>query len=213
MLDKREPDTNIKKLDDISLLELLCKTNDDIAYNEFIKRFYAKILEQCKHKCEIRKIDSHVGIQIASDVFERVRKYKSFDKSKLKSENKNKAITAWLYRILTHLFYDYHNSNKNVNITVNSYFDDIANSVSKETNAENLAFKRDLAKVIYNKLNKKEQTVVLTDLEHKRGQKYLPDDVTETLAKNLGVKKPTIRKIRERAIQKIKLALDEINNK
>jgi DNA-directed RNA polymerase sigma subunit (sigma70/sigma32) len=74
-----------------------------------------------------------------------------------------------------------------------------------------LAFKRDFATIVYNKLNKKEKEVVLTDLEYKKGQKYLPDDVSEILANRLGVKKGSIRKIRQRAINKIKLALDEIN--
>jgi len=61
------------------------------------------------------------------------------------------------------------------------------------------------------KLNFKEQRVILTDLEYKRHHKYLPDDVIDTLAKQLNIKKDTVRKIRERAIEKIKKAIYEIN--
>jgi hypothetical protein len=52
---------------------------------------------------------------------------------------------------------------------------------------------------------------VLRDVEYKRHHKYLPDDVNESLSKELCIKKDTIRKIRERAIKKIKNAIDEIN--
>jgi len=200
----------LKKLDDISLLELLCKTDNNEVYDEFVNRFYRDVLEQCEIKCKSRNIDLHIGKQIAHETFERVRKYKSFNKSKLNTKNQRKAILGWLYRFLIRLFYDYHNSQKNKKVQNNSYFDDLA-EYAETINVENLVFKRDLAIIIYNKLNKKEKEVVLTDLEYKKGQKYLPDDVSETLANSLGVKKGTIRKIRQRAINKIKLALDEIN--
>jgi 5S rRNA maturation endonuclease (ribonuclease M5) len=62
------------------------------------------------------------------------------------------------------------------------------------------------------KLNKKEQVVILTDIDYKRGRKYLPPDVNELLATKINVKLATVRKIRERAVKKIKLAIDEINN-
>ena len=52
---------------------------------------------------------------------------------------------------------------------------------------------------------------MLADIDYKRGQKYLLDDISEILAEELGVKKDTIRKIRERAIEKINKAIDEIN--
>jgi DNA-directed RNA polymerase sigma subunit (sigma70/sigma32) len=42
-------------------------------------------------------------------------------------------------------------------------------------------------------------------------QKFLPADVTEDLALKLNVKKETIRKIRERAIEKINQAIKEFN--
>ena len=206
---KKQVSSEVKGLEEIELLEHLCTTDSAEAYEEFVNRYYEDVLEQCKIKCKSRNVDLHIGKQIAHEVFERVRKYKSFDKSKLNTKNPRKAIIGWLYRVLIRLFYDYHNSQKKEEVHVNSYFDDFV-AEAGSIDVENLAFKRDLSEIIIGKLNKKEKEVVLTDLEYKRGQKYLPDDITESLAKRLGVKKPTIRKIRERAINKIKLALDEI---
>lgn len=206
---QKQVSSELKGLGEIELLEHLCTTNSAEAYEEFVNRYYEDVFEQCKIKCKSRNVDLHIGKQIAHEVFERVRKYKSFDKSKLNTKNPRKAIIGWLYRVLIRLFYDYHNSQKKVDVQVNSYFDDFV-AEAGSINVENLAFKRDLSEIIIGKLNKKEKEVILTDLEYKRGQKYLPDDITESLAERLGVKKPTIRKIRERAINKIKLALDEI---
>ncbi|RPG36003.1 MAG: sigma-70 family RNA polymerase sigma factor [Muricauda sp. TMED12] len=208
-IEKKSYSSKIIELDDINLLEFVCESNSDEAYQEFVNRYYHDVLEQCIIKCKSRNIDIHIGKQIAHDVFERVRKYKSFDKSKLNGENPRKAITGWLYRFIIRLFYDYHNTQKNNEVPINSYFDDLA-AEAGDIDVESLAFKRDLSVIIFGKLNKKEKEVILTDLEYKRGQKYLPDDVNESLANRLGVKKPTVRKIRERAIKKIKLALDEI---
>lgn len=202
--------SEFKSFDDITLLEYVCKIDCDKAYEEFVNRYYDDVFIQCKIKCKSRKIDLQIGKQITHEVFERVRKYKSFNKSKLNTKNPRNAILGWLYTFLIRLFYDYHNSQKKKEVYINSYFDDLAIDARK-IDVKSLAFIRDLSEIIIKKLNAKEKEVILTDLEHKRGQKYLPDDITESLANRLGVKKPTIRKIRERAINKIKLALHEIN--
>ena len=65
--------------------------------------------------------------------------------------------------------------------------------------------------LILKKLNPKERKVLIKDIEYKRHQKYLPNDVIISLALELNVKRDTVRKIRERAIEKIKKAIDEIN--
>lgn len=208
-IEKKQVSSEVKGLDDIELLERICSSGSDEAYEEFVNRYYDDVLIQCKIKCKSRNIDLHIGKQIAHEVFERIKKYKSFNKSKLNSKKPRNAILGWLYTFLIRLFYDYHNSQKKEEVPLNSYFNDLAAEAGR-IDVESLAFKRDISEIIIGKLNAKEKEVVLTDLEHKRGQKYLPDDITESLANRLGVKKPTIRKIRERAINKIKLALDEI---
>lgn len=199
----------LKDLDDISLLEGFTKTRDEELYNEFVKRYYSKVKDECIKKCKMRKIDVHIGEQIAHETFEKVKNTKTFKSEKLNSGDPKNAIKGWLYRISTNLFYDYHNSiEKKSEISV-SYFDELASEV--ERNPKKLLSKKELAKLVFSKLNVKEKEVVLTDIEYKRGMKYLPHDILESLAERINVKKDTVRKIRERAILKIKLAINEIN--
>jgi hypothetical protein len=48
-------------------------------------------------------------------------------------------------------------------------------------------------------------------VEYKRHQHYLPDEVVSKLCEELNVKEATIRKLRERAIAKIKKEINVIN--
>jgi DNA-directed RNA polymerase specialized sigma24 family protein len=161
--------------------------------------------------CVVRKVDNHVGQQIAHETFERVRKYKSYTRDGSKVPDDKKAILGYLKRISTRLFNNHHNNEKKKDIVHKSYFDDIMLAVSETIDLKALKNKKDVAMIIYGKLNKKEQAVVLKDIEYKKHQKYLPDDVTAALAVELGVKPDTIRKIRARAIEKIKNTIDEVN--
>lgn len=207
--------TDIQKLKDVELLELLCSTNDDeLLYAEFVNRFLKPLQKECELVCRKRKLDLHVGKQIAHDTFERLRKYKSFNVDLINLADHNKAILAYLNRISVRLFYNYHSNQKNDFAVHKSYFDDILDSVeTAEKNPKILQNKRDVAVLIFSKLNPKEKRVILTDIEYKRHHKYLPDDIIDSLAEELNIKKDTVRKIRERAISKIKNAIDEINNK
>jgi RNA polymerase sigma factor (sigma-70 family) len=202
--------TRCQFLDDVVLLERIRDFNDEQAYKEFVNRYLPAVKQECLNKCKLRNVDKHVGIQIAHETFEKVKKSKSFKKRKLNGTDSKTAITGWLYRISSNLFYDYHNSEKKDNEINESYFDELV-AEANEICADSLADTRDITVKILAKLNAKEKEVVITDLEYKRNQKYLPSDVNETLAKNLGVKKPTVRKIRERAIAKLKKAINEIN--
>lgn len=202
--------TKYQFTDAIELLELIRDFDDKQAYEEFVRRFLPTVKGECLNKCKLRNVDKHVGIQIAHDTFEKIRQSKSFRREKLNGADSISSITGWLYRITSNLFYDYHNSQKD-NIQISeSYFDELLANAN-EISVESLGEKRDIAVKIIAKLNPKEREVVITDLEYKRSQKYLPEEVNESLANRLGVKKSSIRKIRERAIFKLKKAIDEIN--
>jgi DNA-directed RNA polymerase specialized sigma24 family protein len=201
---------NCKHLSDYELLERIKDYQDDNAYNEFVDRFYTFVNEGCIKKCELRKIDVHVGKQIAHETFERVKSTKSFKKEKLNGCDSNSGLKGWLYRISSNLFYDYHNSLKEKDSNKSFYLDEIIEE-AKSIDINDLALKRDITMQIIKKLNQKEVEVVCTDLEYKRSKKYLPDEVNEALANRLGVKKDSIRKIRERAVTKLKAAINEIN--
>jgi len=199
-------------MSDVQLLVHLCSTDDDQHhYDLFVKRFLPDVQIHCCRVCTVRKLDNHVGQQIAHETFERVRKYKSYTREGSKVPDDRKAILCYLKRISTRLFNDHHNIEKRKDIIHKSYFDDILQAASEAVDVKALKNKKDVAMFIYGKLNKKEQAVVLKDIEYKKHQKYLPDDVTATLATELNVMPDTIRKIRARAIEKIKTAINEVN--
>lgn len=205
--------TEIHKLSDVNLLGLLCSSSDDeLLYEQFVRRFLKDVEDECTRLCKRRKLDTHVGLQIAHETFERIRKYKSFKSDQIKLSNERKAIQAYLNRISTSLFNNYHASNRNKETNHKTYFEDILDSIEcSPADVKALKNQKDLSILIFKKLNAKEQKIILTDLEYKRHHKYLPDDVIDVLAEELNIKRDTIRKIRERAIEKIKNAINEIN--
>jgi DNA-directed RNA polymerase specialized sigma24 family protein len=203
---------NIAGLTNVTLLEQLCSNDDDnYLYDEFVKRFLTDLTTHCTHVCNKRNLEPHIGKQIAHETFSNVRKYKSFKTDGITLPDSREAILVYLKRISINLFNDFHNKQKREKIIHRTYFDDMLEGNESKLDAVGLRDKKEFALFIYNKLNKKEQTVVLADIEHKKYQKYLPDDITEDLALRLDVKKESIRKIRERAIEKIKKAINEFN--
>ncbi|MEO6228543.1 MAG: sigma-70 family RNA polymerase sigma factor [Ferruginibacter sp.] len=209
-----EPLQQSQPLSDLELLTALCTSqDDDIFYVEFVERFLPEIETECIKICKQRKLDLHVGKEIAHDVFEKLRKYKSFESDAVTAISSHTGILVYLYRIAKNLFNDWHNkAKKNRNSYVNkTYFDELFSRVIMPDTGDLLQWKRDTSLTILKKLNPKEQKVILTDIDHKKHSLYLPDEINEDLAQCLGVKKDSIRKIRERAITKIKIAIDEIN--
>lgn len=207
----REP-ASLTILTDKELLEALCTDQDDHRFYEaFIERFLTDVTQICARICNSRNIDRHVGQQIAHQVFERVRKYKSFKSDEIHLPNERAAILAYLNRIATRLFYDHHKQSKKELVNHKTYFEEILSGNGQCINVRHLKEIKDLASLLFKQLNKKEQQVILADIEYKKHHRYLPDDVTERLALELGIQKSTVRKIRERAINKIKSFLNGIN--
>lgn len=204
----------IQLLPDMDLLSELCSAEDDtILYNEFVNRFLPELKAECLAICSHRKIDQHVGIQVAHDVFEKFRKYKSFESAETNTELSHKAVLVYLFSIARNLFNDWHNDQKKQNdgFVHKSYFDGLRETITIPDTPDLLKWQKDTALKIFENLNSKEKTVVLADIDHKKNSSYLPDEISEKLAARLKVKKATIRKIRERAIAKIKIAINEIN--
>lgn len=198
---------DLKAADDIELLEYLCSSDDNSAYKELVTRFHKELKSECETICKKRSLDVHIGRQIANQTFERARKYHSFKRRKINYDNPHKAVLAYLIRISKNLFYDFHNAQKPKPTNLSFYFDDIIGEIGIE-DRKDLQYKRDTSELILKSLSKREQLVVVTDLENKRFQKYLPTDVTEKLAYDMGVKKATVRKIRERAKHKLIQAIN-----
>jgi DNA-directed RNA polymerase specialized sigma24 family protein len=202
------------QLSDLELLVALCSMHSDEGpYKEFVNRFYSDLQSECLRICKARKLDKHVGIQIAHETFEKVRKYKSFQVDQVKMTDSRKGILVYLIRISLNLFNNHHNKEKRQNEIANhkSYFEDLSQSTEQIDDPVKLERIKELTLHAFKRLSLREQKVILADIEYKRHYKYLPDDVTDKLATELKVKKDTIRKIRERAKTKIKKAIDEFN--
>lgn len=202
-----------KRLSDLELISFLCSVDDDqAAYEEFVRRFYKDLESECKRRCKARKLDEHIGIQVAHDTFEKVRRHKTFRVEEMNSVNSKKGILLYLIRISINLFNDHFRKEKRKKEQVyhKMYFEDLIGSNEVKNDPSSLKQIKELTLKVFKTLNPKEQKVILVDIEHKRHSKYLPDDVNERLSEELGVKRGSIRKIRERAIQKIKKAIDEI---
>lgn len=206
------PKPDCDSLSDIELLELLCSSEDDtVPYAHFVKRFLPYLQKECKKICQNRKLDPHIGTQIAHECLENLRKSKTFRKEKIKLHDEKKAILVYLFATATNRFNDYYNTKKRKEIPIRSYFDDIKDEFTALIDPGDLKRRKDLTEQIMKQLTPREQTVVLKDIEYKRYQKYLPDEVSSELAEQLKVKPESIRKIRERAITKIKNAIHAIN--
>lgn len=181
-------------------------------YNEFVQRYYKDLKQESLLVCKKRKLDKHIGEQMTHDTFHRVRKTTSFDASRVSTKEPRKSILAWLFRIQSRLFYDFHKANKSKSEKVNFYLDEMKGDL-KIPSGSSLSKQKEIAERIFSKLSKKEKIVVLKDLEFKRFRKYHQTDIIEDLAEELGVKKDSIRKIRQRAKNKIQDAINEINGK
>ena len=195
---------------DIELLEFICNNDaNDLSYSAFVNRYIKDVETECIKICERRKLDKHIGLQIAHDAFAKIKKYRSFNKSKLKGNNERRAILGFIYIICINLFKDYHNKNKETETNPTSYFDDLKNTI--KFNVNNNQQIKDYTLRILKKLNTKEIRVLQTDIEYKRHYKYLPDGVVAALCEELNVKESGIRKLRERLTVKIKKEIDIIN--
>ena len=212
ILDSLNPETDLASLSDLELLQLLCSSaEDELPYKLFVGRFLPDLKKECRAICKRRKLDSHIGDQIAHECFEKLRKYKSFSTDKIRIPDDRKAILVYLYKNATRLFYDHYRKETKQNVSHRTYFDDIQESTTQSIDAKDLKKKKDITEFILKSLTPREQQVIFKDLEYKKHQKYLPGDVIEEMANEFKVKPDTIRKIRERAIAKIKNAINGIN--
>lgn len=187
----------------------MCSSNgDEVAYSEFVNRYIKDCEIICNKICRYRRLDNHVGLQIVTDTFEKLRLYKSWKSSEASNKDERKAITGFLFRIALNLFNDYYNKTKKDSEPYSTYFDDLSQEIYS---VNDLREKKAITERILKKLNANERVVLTTDIEYKRHHKYLPDKIVEKLSGDLKVKPATIRKIRERAINKVKKAIDEYN--
>ena len=204
--------SHFNELSDVQLFEYICiEEENPEAYEVFVERFFPQVRKGCLRRCAKRKLDKHIGEQIAHETLERVYKYKSFNKDKLRELNNRSSIMGYFYRVSSNLFYDYHKKNNKTTVINRTYFDDIKDKLAKNAEGKQLYTIKENTEKVLKKLSPRERAVIFKDIEYKKHHLHLPKDVNKDLADELSVKTATIRKIRERAIKKINLAIDEIN--
>lgn len=205
------PEAQFASLPDLELMDALCSTRDDQSlYNELVRRFLPELKQLCLKKCKLRNIDAHVGEQISHEVFERVRRYKSFKKDKIRTQDGHAAILSYLTRFATRLFLNYFDEQKRKEELPDSYITQFRDEASAADPARLQEIMEKTAQA-FSKLTPRERAVVLADIEYKKHTKYLPDDVVKNLSQRHGIKPDTIRKLRQTAKQKLQQAFDEIN--
>ncbi len=205
----------ILQLSDSDLLEYVCATDgDEVAYNEFLNRYLTDIQNLCDKICKWRRLHNHIGLQIAHEAFEKLRRLKSFKREHLRHGDEHKAIVGFFYPICINLFNDYYNQNKKKEeaVVLPTYFDELAETIKATTDVRDNKKTKDLTERILKKLNEKEKKVLFADIEYKRHQRYLPTEVVASLCEELNVQEAGIRKLRERAIAKIKKEINVINS-
>ena len=196
---------------DPELFHLLCTEDDDRApYAEFVRRFLPELNTFCKRKCELQSLDRHVGETIAHDVFERIRKSKTFNRDHFSGGDGHKWVLAYLLTSARRQFLDLFNKQKRQDDVPISYFDELRKKYDA-IDPGKLKECKDLTELIVKKLTRNELAVAVADLEYKKHTKYLPDDVNLGLCEDLGITPAGVRQARARYKQKLNKAIDEIN--
>lgn len=206
--------TEIRNLSDTELLEYICTVgNDEVGYNEFVNRYIKDVQKLCQKICRRRRLHDHVGLQICHDALQKLRGLKSFNRNKLRAGDQRKSILGFVYVICINLFNDHHNKvTRQFGSNHGFYLDDLAEAFKVSGKIDNHR-RKELSERILKKLSPKEQKVLLTDMEYKRHQVYLPDEVVASLCEELKVSQSALRKIRERLKTKISKEIDVINGK
>jgi DNA-directed RNA polymerase specialized sigma24 family protein len=151
------PDPQFVGISDLELLHILCTSDDDQApYSEFVRRFLPEVKENCKRKCELQKLDLHIGGGIAHEVFDRVRRYKSFKKDRIRVADEHAAVLAYLTKIAGRLFLDHFRQEKRKEEVHETYFDELRQE-AKSIDPTRLKDIKNISEGIFKKLNNKEQ--------------------------------------------------------
>lgn len=204
----------IKQLPDADLLEYVCNVaGDEVAYSEFVNRYLPDTQTMCTKISGQRKLHVHVGLQISHDALAKFRGLKSFDRNKLKPpDDERKSINNLIYAICVNLFNDHHKKeNRQAPEKQSFYLDEIFENAFVNGKTLDNARKKELTARLFKRINKKEQKLLLADMEYKKHQLYLPDHIVASLCEELEVTDSGLRKMRERIIKKFNKEIDVIN--
>ena len=200
--------------DDMLLLYMACCDEDEPRARAAFTVFYNRHKEYLYRVCAGRFGSSMDGAEKAADLVTDtfVRAYESADTfdldSTLTDDEARRCVRAWIGKIAKNLFLSLHNANADTLLLSEEEGENLDRQCAEETeNPETWSENRRLLEEALDTLNEKERIVINFTYAYYKLEsenQRLPNHVSQQIAEMIGTKRSTLRKIRQRAIDKIK---------
>lgn len=200
--------------DEVLILYMAYRDEDETRAKAAFTAFFERHREYLYHACRSRFEPGMDGDQGASDLVQDtfIRAYEraeTFDvDGSLTAEEVRLCVRAWLGKIAENLFLSYHKANADKLLLPDEEWQKLDGQPSKAEveDPEQWSADRRLLEKALDTLNEKERIVVnFTYSYHRPGEEHqrLPNRVCEEIADMIGTKRSSLRKIRQRALEKI----------
>lgn len=211
------------EVSDWELIQTMAKWNSipkeaESTFNEFYERYRSFLLKVCRKACQGFDSSNLLADDIFQNVFIKVR-YKAYT-FKLKDDSTNtnisKDIKAWLARIARNELINFLRKNPDEMELSNPYRirthelneNPIYAVTEEDKDAESLITKNSLDSLLQ-LLNERESYILMTYMQFydpHNPNKHLPDDILKGVCLKFNIKPGNVRKIKERAIEKLRIA-------
>lgn len=197
----------------------------EIAFNEFYRRYSSFLLKVCQKCCSGFDTSEDLARDIHQNTFLKIlSSSKSFKpKEGSNSTNISRDIKAWLARIAKNELINFLRKNPDEIVLSNPFRpksdDGFLELISLQTEEEIEGTTRnESSKIEWTKLDKalkslteRENHILMTYMQYFNSndpQKHLPDDILESLCKKFSISSENVRKIKSRALVKIKNSVE-----
>lgn len=189
----------------------------ELAFAEFCSRFQSDVLKKAEIYSNKYGHSEVIALDVANCTFNKVWKYHSFDRSKAKLKNIDKAIEIWLYRIVYGelMKYGYKDTCVEPEQEDLEIIENIEELIDKTT--ENIEKKRELRirlEIIEKAmlgLSDKHKIIYLTYKAYENLGKNIPRSVSKKLKEKLNLTASSIRVYKKDAILHINNYLKTLN--
>jgi len=210
---------DLKKLDNLptlELIELIKKRKDPTmeslsksAFQTFVFRFTIELTRKCEFICKNWGLDKYAALEVSQRTFKRFWKYTSFDITKRKEKDIDKAVLYYLYGIAHRQLSDYYNQKNGINISPYDGTEKIVTDFPiSDNNFDVSEFKNPqshyqaVRKALSN-LSEKHKVIFLTYSAYEFHGNNLPSHLLESLRSYLNLSQATIRSYKKEVYDKI----------
>nr|WP_294860515.1 RNA polymerase subunit sigma [uncultured Fluviicola sp.] len=204
----------IKNSSSVELMEYIALKSDfpteaKEAFEVFCYRFGKELKEKAEIICNNWNYNEVVALDIVNCTFNRVWKYASFNSSKAKGTDMDKAIRVWLFRIAQSQLANHHNNSTCYDLTqeedlsIISSVDELAEHIGTDVEK-----KKELRKALdflndaLSTLTDKHKVIFLTYKAYeKNGKRIVPHAVAAKLRANLGLVQSTVKVYKNQAYE------------